>query len=68
MLVIAGIIEGFFSPTAEPVLLKFSIATGLFLLLIVYLNGGWSGNSKLRSQLDEDCVPTERAFADSKEL
>lgn len=38
MLVVAGILEAFFSPTSEPVLLKFSVATGLFLLLIMYLS------------------------------
>ena len=40
MLVIAGVLEGFFSPTAEPVLLKFSIAAGLFVLLLLYLSSG----------------------------
>jgi uncharacterized membrane protein SpoIIM required for sporulation len=38
MLVIAGILEAFLSPTSEPVLLKFSIAAGLFLLLLLYLS------------------------------
>jgi len=37
MLVIAGILEGFFSPTSETMLLKFSVAAGLFLLLVCYL-------------------------------
>jgi len=37
MLVIAGVLEAFLSPTSEPVLLKFSVASGLFLLLIMYL-------------------------------
>jgi uncharacterized membrane protein SpoIIM required for sporulation len=37
LLVIAGILEGFFSPTSETAFLKFSIAAGLFLLLILYL-------------------------------
>lgn len=40
MLVIAGILEAFLSPTAEPVLLKFSIGAGLFLLLAMYLSSG----------------------------
>jgi len=38
MLVIAGILEAFLSPTSESVLLKFSIAAALFLLLILYLS------------------------------
>jgi uncharacterized membrane protein SpoIIM required for sporulation len=38
MLVIAGILEAFLSPTSEPVLLKFSIAAGLLLLLLLYLS------------------------------
>ena len=37
MLVIAGIIEGFISPTAAPVGLKFVIGTALFTLLLLYL-------------------------------
>jgi sulfite exporter TauE/SafE len=37
LLIIAGILEGFFSPTSETVFLKFSIAAGLFLLLVLYL-------------------------------
>jgi uncharacterized membrane protein SpoIIM required for sporulation len=40
MLVIAGIIEAFISPTSESALLKFSIASGLFLLFALYLNSG----------------------------
>jgi len=38
MLVIAGILEAFLSPTSESVLLKFTIAAALFLLLILYLS------------------------------
>lgn len=39
MLVIAGTIEGFFSPNpAIPDLLKYIVGTGLFSLLLVYLN------------------------------
>jgi uncharacterized membrane protein SpoIIM required for sporulation len=37
MLVIAGILEAFLSPTSESAMLKFSIASGLFLLLVLYL-------------------------------
>jgi uncharacterized membrane protein SpoIIM required for sporulation len=40
MLVIAGILEAFLSPTSEPVLLKFSVGLGLFVLLVLYLSSG----------------------------
>lgn len=38
MLVIAGIVEGFISPSAIPVGLKFALAALLFSLLVLYLN------------------------------
>ncbi|HJW98527.1 MAG TPA: stage II sporulation protein M [Terriglobales bacterium] len=50
LLVIAGVLEGFFSPTAEPVLLKFSIALGLFLLLVLYVSSGWLRGGRLLSE------------------
>ena len=37
MLVVAGIIEGFVSPTAAPPAMKFLFATGVLLLFVVYL-------------------------------
>jgi uncharacterized membrane protein SpoIIM required for sporulation len=37
MLVIAGTIEGFFSPSSAPVALKFSLAAILFAVLLLYL-------------------------------
>ena len=37
MLIIAGIVEGFFSPSQAPAGLKFLFAGGLFSLLVVYL-------------------------------
>jgi uncharacterized membrane protein SpoIIM required for sporulation len=37
MLVIAGMIEGFFSPSGAPVLLKFGVGVALFALLLVWL-------------------------------
>jgi hypothetical protein len=40
MLIIAGTIEAFFSPSSVPVSLKFAAAAALFTLLIMYL---WSG-------------------------
>ena len=39
MLIMAGILEAFLSPTSESVLLKFSVAAGLLLLLLLYLSG-----------------------------
>ena len=37
MLVVAGVIEGFFSPTAAPAAMKFSLAGVLFAALLTYL-------------------------------
>jgi uncharacterized membrane protein SpoIIM required for sporulation len=37
MLVIAGVIEGFFSPSAAPVAMKFVLAAALFAALLSYL-------------------------------
>jgi hypothetical protein len=39
ILIIAGLIEAFVSPTALPIPLKFSMAGALFVLLNVYLFG-----------------------------
>jgi uncharacterized membrane protein SpoIIM required for sporulation len=41
MLIVAGTIEAFFSPSSVPVALKFAAAAALFTLLIAYL---WSGS------------------------
>jgi uncharacterized membrane protein SpoIIM required for sporulation len=41
LLVIAGVVEGFISPTAAPVVAKFAIAVSLFVLLVLYLARGW---------------------------
>lgn len=41
LLVIAGIIEGFVSPTATPPTAKFTIGASLFVLLVFYLARGW---------------------------
>jgi uncharacterized membrane protein SpoIIM required for sporulation len=43
MLIVAGTIEAFFSPSSAPVWLKFTAAGVLFALLIAYL---WSGSRK----------------------
>jgi len=40
MLLIAGTIEGFFSPTEAPVWSKFAVAIALFTMLVIYLNSG----------------------------
>jgi uncharacterized membrane protein SpoIIM required for sporulation len=41
LLMIAGILEGFLSPTKAPMLLKFSISAVLLSGLIVWLSAGW---------------------------
>lgn len=38
LLIVAGMIEGFISPTALPVAIKFLLAAGLFALLVLYLS------------------------------
>jgi len=47
MLLVAGTIEGFFSPTDAPVWSKFTVAAALFTILVVYL---WSGRSQVKGQ------------------
>jgi len=37
MLIVAGNLEGFFSPSSAPVALKFSVGAGLFVLLLLWL-------------------------------
>jgi uncharacterized membrane protein SpoIIM required for sporulation len=37
MLVVAGVIEGFFSPSGAPIAMKFTLAAVLFAALLVYL-------------------------------
>jgi uncharacterized membrane protein SpoIIM required for sporulation len=41
LLVVAGVVEGFVSPTAAPVAAKFAIGVSLFVLLVLYLGRGW---------------------------
>ena len=37
LLVVAGIVEGFVSPTGVPVVLKFATGAALFIVMVVYL-------------------------------
>ncbi len=46
LLLIAGTIEGFFSPTDAPVAMKFSLAAVLFAALLTYLFGSRSSTKK----------------------
>jgi len=39
LLIVAGVIEAFVSPTGIPVVLKFAMSAALFVLLNVYLFG-----------------------------
>jgi uncharacterized membrane protein SpoIIM required for sporulation len=39
LLIVAGVIEGFFSPSGAPASMKFALATVLFLVLLTYLFG-----------------------------
>jgi uncharacterized membrane protein SpoIIM required for sporulation len=45
MLIVAGTIEGFFSPSAVPVRYKFALAAVLFTMLIAYLLRAWKNPS-----------------------
>jgi uncharacterized membrane protein SpoIIM required for sporulation len=46
MLFVAGCLEGFFSPSAAPVALKFAVGGGLFLLLLLWLFRPIAASSK----------------------
>jgi uncharacterized membrane protein SpoIIM required for sporulation len=50
MLLIAGTVEGFFSPTDAPVWSKFAVAIALFTLLVVYLGSGRTAASSADQQ------------------
>jgi len=58
MLVVAGLIEGFFSQSNAPVAMKFSLAAVLFLALLAYLfrlrrAGGSGRHSRFRSLMSK---------------
>ncbi|MBV9148127.1 MAG: stage II sporulation protein M [Acidobacteria bacterium] len=61
MLIIAGLLEGFLSPTAEPPLLKFSVGGALFLLLVLYLGGASAGRTS-----DPEEVPNDALLSPSR--
>ena len=44
VLVVAGLIEGFFSPSSVPVPFKFILGAILFSMLVAYLERGWKTN------------------------
>lgn len=55
LLVVAGVVEAFVSPTALPIPLKFAMAGALFVLLLAYLfaaGGPQTGQIRLRSLID----------------
>jgi uncharacterized membrane protein SpoIIM required for sporulation len=55
MLIVAGTIEGFFSPSSVPVVFKFTLAAVLFCLLVGYLAcGGRTAAAGLRAMRDAE--------------
>ena len=52
LLLMAGFIEGFISPSEVPIAMKFALAAGLFTLLVLYL--GFAGKSK---KMDAEADP-----------
>jgi uncharacterized membrane protein SpoIIM required for sporulation len=59
LLLIAGFIEGFISPSTMPVPMKFALAAGLFTLLVLYL--GFSGKSQKPAGETDSSEPWEPA-------
>jgi uncharacterized membrane protein SpoIIM required for sporulation len=60
LLLIAGFIEGFISPSNVPIPMKFTLATGLFTLLVLYLGfSGKSGKSQEETDPSAYLVPTK---------
>ncbi len=53
MLVIAGTIEGFFSPSGAPAMLKFGVGAALFALLLAWLFSGRT-DEQIRSSTERD--------------
>jgi len=49
ILIVAGLIEAFVSPTGLPIPLKFAMAASLFVLLVVYLFGMSRGSRRTQS-------------------
>lgn len=63
LLIVAGIIEGFVSPTAIPAPVKFAMGASLFVLLVLYLAGGQIIPRSLTSRY-RSTTPAARAAGD----
>jgi uncharacterized membrane protein SpoIIM required for sporulation len=55
LLIVAGLIEGFFSPSGAPVIMKFGLAAVLFCSLLVYLFG--TGRTRPSLSLTTNSAP-----------
>ena len=55
LLIVAGLIEGFFSPSGAPVIMKFGLAAVLFCALLVYLFG--TGRTRPSLSLTANSAP-----------
>lgn len=51
MLIVAGCIEGFFSPSSVPVTFKFTLAAVLFSMFVAYLARGWKTDERTAQAL-----------------
>jgi hypothetical protein len=49
MLIVAGTIEGFFSPSSVSTPFKFTLAAALFTMFVAYLSRGWRKQESLGS-------------------
>ncbi|MGH9530042.1 MAG: stage II sporulation protein M [Terriglobales bacterium] len=57
VLIVAGLIEGFFSPSSVPAAFKFGLAIALFALFVAYLARGWKRHSQAHPDESRDIKP-----------
>ena len=65
ILIVAGLIEGFVSPTGLATGLKFSLAASLFVLLLAYLFAAGGPTTDRKSRNLQDAKPTRSRVGSS---